>query len=382
MSMFEPGNFLLWRWSWQPKTARQQLIFFGAFLVILSSMFVAFTAPEAYRRHRLSAEGRPATGTVVKKLFHRASDNPNSDSSTTYEVDYTFTTADGRRIEGNDTIDADGWDRLNEGGPIEVEYVPSAPHTNQVAGQGGYLASAIIAAVSLLVWVLGATLLLKGWLFPALPSAKRSPGQESKSESQGGTADDSPPIETNSLLFRITASPWIFASLFALVLGPILLLSGGFGVHEEHVYRTEGKLAAGMVLTKSSQEEHRHDYNSNTDTRVMHYQLGYRFSTEAGQSVRGSEEVSWRTWSSIHERDPIQIVYLPRHPSTNRLAGHSSVLGVWLIAVLGALLSVAGVGSLGYGVLIDAPRRAGKLKGSKLLRTRRTAREALPRRRS
>jgi hypothetical protein len=380
MSVSEPGRFVFWRW--QPKTARQQLIFFGALLVFLSSMFVAFTAPEAYRGRRLSTEGRPATGTVIKKVLHRASDNPNSDSSTSYEVDYTFTTANGRRIAGSEAIDADGWDRLNEGGPIEIEYAASAPRINQIAGEGGYLGSAIIATVFSLVWLVGTGLILKGWLFPPLASAKRSPGQESKSESQEDTADDAPPAETNSLSFRLTASPWIFASVFPLVLGPIFLLVGGFGVHEEHVYRTEGKQATGIVLTKSSHEEHRHDNNSNSDTRVMHYLLGYRFSTEAGQSLRGSEEVSWRAWSSIHERDPIQIVYLPHHPATNRLAGQSSVLVDWLFAILGALLSGAGVASLGYGVLIDAPRRAARLRDAKLLKARPSAvaREALPRR--
>lgn len=71
---FEPGRFVLWRWqwSWQPKTARQWLIFFGALLVFISSIFVLIAAPAAYRGHRLSTEGRPATGTVVKKVLHRA----------------------------------------------------------------------------------------------------------------------------------------------------------------------------------------------------------------------------------------------------------------------------------------------------------------------
>jgi hypothetical protein len=368
---------IFWRWQWQPKTARQQLIAGGAFMVFISSGFVLATGPFAYRERRLAREGQPATATVVKKVLHSASDSRNSDTSTSYEVDYIFTAADGRRVKGSDTIDPDQWDQLNEGGPVEVEYAASAPRINQIAGGGGYLVSAIFAGVFSLLWLVGAALVLKGWLNPPSPSPKPS-GQEGKSHSQPAIADNAAPSHSNALLSRITSSPWSLASLFPLVCGPLLLLIGGFAIHQAHLYRAEGKLATGIVLTKSSHEEQQHDYNSNVDTRVVHYELGYRFNTETGQSIRGSEEVSWRTWSSINERDPIQILYLPHHPAANRLAGHSSVLADWLVVIVGVLLSGVGMASLCYGVLLDAPRKAAGLEPP---RTRRLVpRKALPRR--
>ena len=183
---------------------------------------------------------------------------------------------------------------------------------------------------------------------------------------------------------------WEFRSLrgLLLLLGVILpltfgLLLGRLGILNllnEHVYRTKGEIVRGIVLTKTSQEEHH--YANQHDTRIVHYHVGYRFSTVAGQTIEGSDDVDWSIWSSINENDPIQIVYMPRDPSTNRVAGHNSVLVDWLFAALGALLSLAGVGLLGSSIFYP-PRRTGRPTHLKLVSTRQicVARQPLQRRR-
>jgi hypothetical protein len=110
-----------------------------------------------------ASEGEFSFGTVLKKLMHQASDT--SDSNTSYEVDYVFTTADGRKIEADDMVDSDVWDQLKEGGPVQIEYAASKPRLNQVGATGGAIVgSYIVLIVASAMWLLGATLVVKGLL--------------------------------------------------------------------------------------------------------------------------------------------------------------------------------------------------------------------------
>jgi hypothetical protein len=88
-----------------------------------------------YRAHRLASDGKFATGTVVKKVMQPASDYETSDTS--YEVDYSFTTADGHDVQGTDTVDPDAWDQLKEGAPVQIEHAASKPQINQIGAMEG-----------------------------------------------------------------------------------------------------------------------------------------------------------------------------------------------------------------------------------------------------
>lgn len=177
------------------------------------------------------------------------------------------------------------------------------------------------------------------------------------------------PLARNPASVWIASASWMFTSLFPLSFGVTFLLIGFINLHTEDVYRTEGKVVTGVVLTKSSREKHHYNPDNHVDTRVVHYELGYRFKTPTGQIIYGSNEVDWRTWSSVNERDPIRVVYLPRHSSSSRLAADSSVPMDWPFAVLGALLSSAGVGLLVYGTRY-AHRRSIRPRPLKLVRIR------------
>ena len=74
-------GILLWRWqyTWQPQTNAGVLLFFGVVLLFISSIFLGLMGNYVYRAHRLASEGKFATGTVVKKVMHPASDNGTSD---------------------------------------------------------------------------------------------------------------------------------------------------------------------------------------------------------------------------------------------------------------------------------------------------------------
>jgi len=145
---------------------RPALFLVGAGLLLTSSAFVGLLGEHVYRTHRLAAEGLSATGTVVKKVLHRAGDYGTD--GTSYEVDYLFTSAAGPRLKGSDTVDAATWDQMTEGGPVEIEYAAGRPQINQIGHKvipslGTYLA----VACGVVLWLLGATLAFQG-LRPSL----------------------------------------------------------------------------------------------------------------------------------------------------------------------------------------------------------------------
>ncbi len=83
------------RYRWQIQSRAAFLFFAGAVLLLISYIFIALLAKDTYHAHRLATDGRMATATVIKKIVHRASDNGTPNTS--YEINYGFNTADGRK---------------------------------------------------------------------------------------------------------------------------------------------------------------------------------------------------------------------------------------------------------------------------------------------
>jgi Protein of unknown function (DUF3592) len=340
----------LWSYKWQSGSKAPPLIFIGGVLLFVSSIFLALMGSYVYRAHRLASEGKFATGTVVKKVMHHASDSGTSNTS--YEVDYNFTTADGRKVEGNDTIDPDAWDQLKEGGPVQIEYAASKPRINQVgATSGPIIIGYIVVVVASVMWLAGATLAVKGLLGPWSAPAKRG---KSETQADSGVVFNKAGFEVElSPFLKDRVTPWTAFGSILLACGSIFLLIGAANLRQERAFRAEGKTATAIVLTKSSHNE----YDQQNDTYQTHYDLDYRFTTDEGKSARGSAEVNWRTWNSIHERDPIQIIYLPKRPSRSRLASHHPGFFLWFVTVLGTMLTGGGLILLGYGFFDSARKR-------------------------
>jgi Protein of unknown function (DUF3592) len=145
--------------------------------------------------------------------------------------------------------------------------------------------------------------------------------------------------------FLKSAGPLGLFSSIMIVIGAMFLLIGVANLYQEQAFRREGKTATGIVLAKSSRVEH----DQQDDTYETHYDLDYRFTTDDGKSVRGSAEVSWTRWKSIHERDEIQIIYVSQRPSKNRLLANHLAFFLWFVSALGGALAGGGAILLGYG---------------------------------
>src|SRR3981081_4048490 len=139
----------LWSYQWHSGSkGPPPLLFIGGILIFISSIFFLILCPYVYDQHLLSTQGKVTTGIVIKKRMRQASDSGSSDTS--YEGDYSFNTPDGTKVEGNDIMDPDAWDQINEGSSIQIEYVASKPRINQigvtVSVLFGYLALVVASA--------------------------------------------------------------------------------------------------------------------------------------------------------------------------------------------------------------------------------------------
>jgi hypothetical protein len=141
--------------------------------------------------------------------------------------------------------------------------------------------------------------------------------------------------------------------------GTVLFLCGAFflliGVAnlvkeraEDGAFRTKGKAATAVVFTKSS---------SVTGKSGDSYPLGVRFTTDEFNSVEATIGVEYPTMTSIHEHQPIRIIYLPAHPAQIRLASEQPrpFLLLWFVSALGGIVATAGVISIAFS-LSDARR--------------------------
>ncbi len=309
-------------------TLRSQLSGLWAGLLFLSIGAVFLFAGLSYLNEdrRFAREGREAIGIVLEKKLHEASDT----ADTSYQISYSFA-AGNRRFGGRDTVDVDQWDRLKPGDPIRIQYIVSAPGINRLSGDSYWLAGLVFAVIGSVFCPLGAVLVGAWWR----GAAGRQPA--------GQTAAVLHPIRS-PLLGAIVNPAAVFGAAM-LIIGGVMLPASVWSIRREHEFDANGKTAVGIILTKSVHRDTDWRHNRQTD-----YTVRYRFRTEVGLTVENSQDVSYRRWHSIRERDAVDVIYLPSHPSANRLAVNHPITGFWIGTVLGALLCCAGAPLLGYGL--------------------------------
>lgn len=102
---------------------------------------------------RFKAGSQIVQGIALSKWISRSS------RSTSNFVQYRFTTREGQRLEGKDSVLPKTWRAIREGGPVAVEYIPGSPDTNRVAGQTGPVSFYLVIGMGCVL--LGIVLLFK-----------------------------------------------------------------------------------------------------------------------------------------------------------------------------------------------------------------------------
>lgn len=86
-----------------------------------------------WQSSRYGEEGVHVEGMVLSRDVIPASGR----QSTRYRVRYRFRTREGATYENTQNVDVEVWEKLQERGPVEVEYLHGSPRSNRVAGQSG-----------------------------------------------------------------------------------------------------------------------------------------------------------------------------------------------------------------------------------------------------
>ena len=104
----------------------------GAILLLIAAalglkIVNTFQLERCYR-----TEGIVATATVEQKSTQYVSSRVAY-----FDIHYSFTTTDGQSIRASEDVSKERWDALNEGDPIEIEYLPGEPSSNRLLGVKG-----------------------------------------------------------------------------------------------------------------------------------------------------------------------------------------------------------------------------------------------------
>jgi len=135
---------------------RSIMLWFGAAWLLVGSFFFLKGAYEILQERRYQTERQVAQGTVLAKSIDRARRDGNP--RTKYSIAYRFSTIDGRILENKAEVNVEEWEKLEEGSPLQVTYLPDTPQSVRIAGKKD-LGSAFASAV------LGGTFALIGGIF-------------------------------------------------------------------------------------------------------------------------------------------------------------------------------------------------------------------------
>lgn len=123
---------------------RSFFLWFGGLFLVVGPVLLVIGIQEALQEQQFQRQGAVARAVVVAKSIRRT--ERGGDSSTTYEVRYRFTAADGQEVEGTAVVSVEAWEQLEDGSPLQVRYLPQAPQSNRLAGASQW-DSAVVSLV-------------------------------------------------------------------------------------------------------------------------------------------------------------------------------------------------------------------------------------------
>ena len=153
----------------------------GGVFLLVGVVFLGVSSLQFYGDWRFAQEGRVTQGTVVTKVISTSRDRAGGSPSRTthYEAIYRFP-IQGATIEGRDELTRAGWERLTEGGPVEVLYLPATPSSNRLAGPRPWIQKTIFGLIGLVFTGIGAVFLLRAVRQASLESSLRERGVSTK----------------------------------------------------------------------------------------------------------------------------------------------------------------------------------------------------------
>ncbi len=140
-----------------------------------------------------------------------------------------------------------------------------------------------------------------------------------------------------SSLFRIARRSILLWFGAAFLAGGLFFLFMGiqWGAQDER-FQNEGRSVEAVVLSKSIKPASREE---NSSTR---YEIAYRFTTEDGREMEGTDAVGVEQWERLDVGDPIEITYLRGDLQSNRAQTTGDAGSSFAAIVLGSIFAVVG----------------------------------------
>ena len=132
---------------------RSFFLWFGLIFSFLGLMATYGGVQEWRTQRHFEQEAVSAQATVVNKSIEKAT--REGSPRTKYLVLYRFTASDGHAIEQHSEVPVHEWERLDEGSPFPVKYLPSDPRTTQTDADRQWWVPLIFVAGGLLFTSIG-----------------------------------------------------------------------------------------------------------------------------------------------------------------------------------------------------------------------------------
>jgi hypothetical protein len=314
------------------KSKKSPLFVFYAVSLFISTGWLGMAGVWEYSSHVIASQGQVVTATITGKVLHPA--GQEGYTKTSYEEDFVFTTAAGKRIDGKAKLTPDSWDRIKPGDTFKVISTPDG--TYQISTNASTTVSDCVFVGVLAIWLIFMRLTIR--------ALHRRPTPRARSAAASDRAAHAPSPAAASA----SVNGVVIMGAGLLVVGGVLLLIGVVNLLIEHGYRMHGRAATAIVLTKSTVAGR----SGNS------YPLNVRFTTDEGKSIETSIGVDEATMTSVHEHLPLSIVYAPEEPERIWLASDrqfGTFVVLWFVSALGAILAIGGAIMMSFAIL-DAKR--------------------------
>jgi hypothetical protein len=141
-----------------PYLRRTPSLWIGVFLLLPGLVFGILGLSLAISDARFASDGTTVQGIVLSKDIRSATNS----TGTSHSVRYRFTLPDGRAFEGSNLVDVRDWERLEEGGPIAIDYLASDPSSNRTASSGSPVWEVLLLGLATAALLAGGYLVLRG----------------------------------------------------------------------------------------------------------------------------------------------------------------------------------------------------------------------------
>lgn len=136
------------------KTVRTSFLLWFGVIFSFVGLMAAFGGVQEWRaQQHFQQEAVSAQATVLSKSIEKATRDGNP--RTKYLVTYRFAPAEGAPIEQAGEVSVDEWERLDEGSPFPIRYLPSDPQTTQTDADNQWWVPLIFVAGGLLFTSIG-----------------------------------------------------------------------------------------------------------------------------------------------------------------------------------------------------------------------------------